>query len=149
MSVRITDVGAEVLSVPPIPPFCGVAVRCCPHLSNPQQIPKIRGPKFSEVWELPARWDADMSSCRVIATAGDWAVASDGIQWILMRRKTRNAGAYWHPVSFVRSTRATLARVMREKGTDERSAARLLYGLPDSFEQFKTLQPTLEHVDVG
>jgi hypothetical protein len=46
---------------------------------------------------------------QVFATSGDWALASDGVQWMLMRRRTRPAGAYWQPVSFVRSTRDVLA----------------------------------------
>jgi hypothetical protein len=81
---------------------------------------------------------------RVFATAGDWAVASDGIQWMLMRRRTRKAGPYWMPVSFVRSTRDVLVRCMREKGTDESTAAQLLSGLPDTFEQWKMAQSTPE-----
>jgi hypothetical protein len=77
---------------------------------------------------------------RVFATSGDWALASDGIQWMLMRRRTRSAGSYWNPVSFVRSTRDILARCMREKGVDERAAGILLSGLPDTFDQWKTNQ---------
>lgn len=77
---------------------------------------------------------------RVFVTAGDWAVASDGIQWILLRRRTRKAGPYWNPVSFVRSTKDILARCMREKGTDERSAGLLLSGLPDTFDEWESLR---------
>lgn len=56
---------------------------------------------------------------QVFATSGDWALASDGVQWMLMRRRTRPVGAHWQPVSFVRSTRDILARCMREKGVGE------------------------------
>jgi hypothetical protein len=76
---------------------------------------------------------------RIFATANEWALASDGIQWMLMRRKTRRSGPYWQAVSFVRSTKDILARCMREKGTDERSARLLLSGLPDTFDQWKSL----------
>ena len=81
---------------------------------------------------------------RVFATAGNWALASDGIQWMLMRQCTRRAGAFWNPVSFVRSSRDILARCMREKGVDERAAIILLSGLPDTFDQWKTAQPSQE-----
>jgi hypothetical protein len=81
---------------------------------------------------------------RVFATSGDWALASDGVQWMLMRRRTRPAGAYWQPVSFVRSTRDVLARCMREKGVDVFNARSLLSGLPDTFEQWKTLSTTAQ-----
>ena len=72
---------------------------------------------------------------RVFVTAGDWGVASDGIQWSLQRRKPRG----WCPVSFVRSTRDILARCMREKGVDADTAAHLLAGLPTTFDEWKAL----------
>jgi hypothetical protein len=73
---------------------------------------------------------------RVFVTADNWALASDGVQWTLLRRRTRKAGSYWNPVSFVRSTKDILARRMREKGTDERSMGLLLSGLPDTFDKW-------------
>jgi hypothetical protein len=76
---------------------------------------------------------------RLFATAGDWAVGADELQWILYcRRSLRHGG--WKAVSFVRSTKEILARCMREKGTDEDTARFLLSGLPDTFDQWKSLQ---------
>jgi hypothetical protein len=75
---------------------------------------------------------------RIFATAGDWAVGADGLQWILFRR--RSGG--WRPVSFVRSTRDVLARCMREKGVEPGTAAQLLSGLPETFDQWKANQST-------
>jgi hypothetical protein len=43
-----------------------------------------------------------------------------------------------HAVSFVSSTRDILARCMRERGVDNVTAAQLLSGLLDTFEQWKT-----------
>lgn len=80
-----------------------------------------------------------MKNDRVFVIAGDWALASDGIQWMLMRRRSQTKGG-WRAVSFVRSTKEILARCMREKGTDEDTAAKLLAGLPDTFDQWKTNQ---------
>jgi hypothetical protein len=74
---------------------------------------------------------------RVFATAGDWALASDGIQWMLMRH--RKGPHPWYPVSFVRSTRDILARCMREKGVELVTADLLLAGLPDTFDEWKSL----------
>ena len=74
---------------------------------------------------------------RVFATAGDWALASDGHQWILMRRQTRKSGPFWGPLSFVRSDRDILARCMREKGVGEATARLLLAGLPNTFDEWK------------
>jgi hypothetical protein len=79
---------------------------------------------------------------RVFATSGDWALGSDGVQWMLMRRHPRKRGDSWDPVSFVRSTRDVLARCMREKGLEPGTAAQLLSGLPDSFDEWKTAQPS-------
>ena len=85
---------------------------------------------------------------RVFATAGDWAVASDGVQWMLMRRRSQRLGG-WKGVSFVRSTRDILARCMREKGVDEDTAVQLLSGLPDSFDQWKAAQARLDILAAG
>ena len=68
---------------------------------------------------------------RVFASAGDWAVASDGVQWVLQRRYAKGA---WRNVAFVRSTRDILARCMRENAVPVSDARLLLAGLPDSFD---------------
>jgi len=61
----------------------------------------------------------------------NWALASDGLQWVLQRRK----GKHWEAVSFVRSSKDVLARCMREKGTPPDVAVeQLLNGLPACFE---------------
>jgi hypothetical protein len=70
---------------------------------------------------------------QVFATSGDWALASDGVQWILQRRYDTG----WRNVSFVRSTRNVLAGCMREKGVSVFDARSLLSGLPDTFDQWK------------
>ena len=72
---------------------------------------------------------------RVFAIEGEWALASDGLQWMLMRhRKGRDP---WRAVSFVSSSKDVLARCMREKGVELDTASLLLAGLPESFEQWK------------
>ena len=81
---------------------------------------------------------------RILATAGDWAVGADEVQWMLMRRHPRKHDDSWDPVSFVHSTRDILARCMREKGVEPGTAAQLLSGLPDTFEQWKTNQSSPE-----
>jgi hypothetical protein len=59
---------------------------------------------------------------RIFATSGDWALGSDGVQWILYHRRSRERGG-WIPVSFVRSHRDILERCMREKGCGENGNA--------------------------
>lgn len=73
---------------------------------------------------------------RQIATAGAWSVASDGVQWILQRRKgvdQRTGLAVWAGVSFVRSTKDILARCMKERGTPPEDAERLLAAVGGRF----------------
>jgi hypothetical protein len=72
-----------------------------------------------------------------VASSGKWAVASDGTQWILQKRRgtldPRTGQPQWHGVSFVSSTRDILARCMREKGTPPEDAARLLAACGERF----------------
>jgi hypothetical protein len=63
---------------------------------------------------------------RQLATTHDWAVASDGLQWILQRR----AGESWEAVSFVRTTRDMLAEIIREHN----APVGLLSGSPETFD---------------
>jgi len=77
-----------------------------------------------------------MLTDRLLVIADDWAVASDGIQWILQRRRMGTQQG-WRPVSFVHSERDILARCMREKGVGVDTAALLLSGLPETFDEWK------------
>jgi hypothetical protein len=81
---------------------------------------------------------------RQFKVEGGWGLATDGIQWILLRRSTRHGVECWNPVSFVRSTRDILVRCMREKGVEACTADLLLAGPPDSFDQWKTAQQALD-----
>jgi hypothetical protein len=73
----------------------------------------------------------------VLAVSGEWSVASDGLQWILCKRRgradRRTGQPQWDGVSFVRSTRDILARCMREKGCPPEDAARLLAACGERF----------------
>ena len=78
---------------------------------------------------------------RIFREVGDWALASDGVQWMLMKRHPRKRGDTWDPISFVRSERNILARCMREKGVEPVTAVILLEGLPDTFDEWNTALP--------
>jgi hypothetical protein len=71
---------------------------------------------------------------KLFRVSGRWALASDELQWILLRQKGPER---WQGVSFVRSTRDVLARCMREKGTPTDDARRLLDGLPATFDEWR------------
>lgn len=73
---------------------------------------------------------------RQFAASDDWALASDGIQWILLRHRTRRSVGFWNPASFVRSTCDILAGCRREKGVPTQDAQRLLEGLPSTFNEW-------------
>jgi hypothetical protein len=76
---------------------------------------------------------------RIFATAEGWALASDGVQWMLMRRTTekRPNREPWQAGSFVRSERDILARCTREKGVGADAMRYLLSGLPSTFDEWK------------
>jgi hypothetical protein len=59
-----------------------------------------------------------------------WALASDGLQWVLQHKN----GKAWQGTSFVKTTKAVLARCMREKGVPANVAEVLLDGLPNCFD---------------
>jgi hypothetical protein len=77
----------------------------------------------------------------IVAQSFRWRITTDGLQWILQRRKPSGA---WEPLSFVRSTKDILARCLREKGADGVTAAQLLAGLPDTFDEFLVRQNRLQ-----
>src|SRR5262245_9635669 len=58
---------------------------------------------------------------------GNWAIADDGHQWILQRRR----GDQWQNISFVRSTKKVLARCLHESGATTAEITALLDPLPD------------------
>jgi hypothetical protein len=84
-------------------------------------------------------------SDQIFSIAGDWALGTDEVQWILYRRRSLRLGG-WKGVSFVRSSRDILARCMREKGVDEDTARLLLSGLPDTFDQWKSSQDSSQRL---
>lgn len=73
-----------------------------------------------------------MPADKQFRAADCWALACDGLQWILQRRK----GDQWRPVSFVRSTKEIVIRCMRDKETPPHIAKQLLDGLPDTFDEW-------------
>ena len=73
---------------------------------------------------------------RLFAVSGDWALASDGVQWILQARRRRQNQTGWRSVSFVRSNTITLARCMRERGVPPADATALLECLPATFDEW-------------
>jgi hypothetical protein len=88
---------------------------------------------------------------RQFAVSGDWALGADSLQWILYRRRSRVKGG-WSAVSFVASTRDVLERCMREKGCSSEDRARLLDGLPSTFDQWRgglqaSSQPVLDPLE--
>jgi hypothetical protein len=78
-------------------------------------------------------------SDRQLIICGRWAVASDGLQWILQKRRNgvdkRTGKAQWDGVSFVRSTKDILARCMREKDCPPEVAQRLLAACGERFDE--------------
>jgi hypothetical protein len=72
---------------------------------------------------------------RRIKEVGPWAIATDGLQWILQKR-TSLKDDHWVGESFVSTDRVVLELCMREKGIPEPVRKELLWGLPESFEEW-------------
>jgi hypothetical protein len=85
---------------------------------------------------LDTRGEARNIADRQFAVSGKWALASDGLQWILQRK--RSGRPPWRAVSFVRTTKAILARCMGENGATPDEIQSLLADLPDTFDQWKS-----------
>jgi hypothetical protein len=75
-----------------------------------------------------------MPTDRQFRVSGRWALASDGLQWVLQRRK----GKQWEGVKFIRSTKAHLAYRMKYLEVPPDDAERLLEGLPDTFDEWNS-----------
>src|SRR5215831_8336303 len=73
---------------------------------------------------------------RVIVSSGDWSIATDGLQWIVQRRRVVKGKTHWKPVSYVRSTKEILERCLRDAGVSPSDAAQLLVGLPSTFDEW-------------
>ena len=69
---------------------------------------------------------------KLVTTSSGWAIAADGLQWILQRRY----GGQLRAVAFVRSSRDILTRVMNEKGLAPDTASELLGTLPSTFAEW-------------
>jgi hypothetical protein len=68
-----------------------------------------------------------------------WALAADQLQWVLQHRQgvdKRSGKEVWSGVLFVSSTKAILARCMREKGVPAEDAEPVLAGLPETFQEW-------------
>jgi hypothetical protein len=63
--------------------------------------------------------------------SGDWALASDNVQWVIQHRQ----GSRWEAVKFIHSTKEHLAFRLRQLAPHA-DAERLLDGLPDTFDQW-------------
>ncbi len=87
----------------------------------------------------------------ILDTDARWRLAYDRQQWVLQRRRRapRRSGragiadSGWRPVSFVGSTKATLARVLGEKGVVLTAEAQARFdALPERFMDFVAAPPS-------
>ena len=62
---------------------------------------------------------AGIADTLFLRLSGRWALATDGIQWIVQRARrngNKEGGLEWRAVAFVASDKGVLHRVLREKG---------------------------------
>ena len=79
--------------------------------------------------------ESDVMADRVFLRLSEgWALGFDKNQWIVLKRTKRRDEHYWHPVSFIGSTKTNLLRVVAEKGvTVDPEAQRAIDAMPDRF----------------
>ncbi len=75
-----------------------------------------------------------------------WALATDGIQWIVQRARrngNKEGGLEWRAVAFVASDKGVLHRVLEEKGAVIDPAGHAaLRRLPDTFREWISIPPS-------
>jgi hypothetical protein len=72
-----------------------------------------------------------MQDDKQFRVSGGWALASDGVQWIVQKWE----GKRWRNLKYIRSDKAWLAyRLTKTLKVPPTDATRLLDGLPDSFD---------------
>jgi hypothetical protein len=67
---------------------------------------------------------------------GNWALATDGAQWILQYGHKSRRGTSWEGKSFVRSTKDVLERCMREYNVPADAIERFITPLPVDFDTY-------------
>jgi hypothetical protein len=77
-----------------------------------------------------------MQKDKQFRVSGDYALASDGVQWVLQHRR----GSRWDALKFIRSTKEHLAGRMQSEGVPPEAAEHLLAGLPDTFDDWLAAQ---------
>lgn len=66
----------------------------------------------------------------------DWAIASDGLQWIVQKKK----GNQWRSKFFIRSSRDILERCMREAGAPKEDIHNFAQIVPQTFSEWWATQ---------
>jgi hypothetical protein len=84
---------------------------------------------------------------QVIATSGDWQITTDGIQWIMRKRRSLKGQTIWQGISFVRTTREIVARCLREAGCPLEDAQKLLGAISVRFADQQVPEPTPEQIN--
>ena len=73
-----------------------------------------------------------MQKDKQFRVSGRWALASDGIQWVIQRQNGPNS---WQAVKFIHTDKAWLEYRLRQLAPAE-DAEQLLEGLPDTFDRW-------------
>ncbi len=69
--------------------------------------------------------------------ADGWAVGSDDLQWIVLRRRNMRTQSGWKPVAFVATKKSVLLRVLLELGISPTPAAQAkLEAMPEGFQEW-------------
>jgi len=74
----------------------------------------------------------------VIRLSADWAILTDGLQWIVAKATGSGTRRRWKPLAYIASTKAALERVLREEGACiDTDGARAFSGLPETYREWR------------
>jgi hypothetical protein len=84
-----------------------------------------------------------MQKDKQFRVSGRWALASDGIQWVIQRQNGPNS---WQAVKFIHTGKAWLEYRLRQLAPAE-DVERLLEGLPNTFGQWAAARASHDMAD--
>ncbi len=87
-----------------------------------------------------------MQKDKQFRVSGKWALASDGVQWVIQYQKNENR---WEAVKFIHSTKEWLAYRLGFLKVPPEDAEQLLEGLPDTFEEWRRQSTGAGHDALG
>jgi HNH endonuclease len=103
------------------------------HVADARRRMRELAPKAPPPRRITPPTRTQMQRDKQFRVSGRWALASDGVQWVIQYRS--EGAKHWQASKFIRSTKEHLAYRLKQMAPLE-DAERLLEGLPDTFDEW-------------